>query len=317
MASHPMATKTIYSISTKDLQKARRNAERKRASVACAYCKTGKTKCSDYRPCKKCKESNMTSECVDGGLSIRQSTDILSNTASFDVNFHERTIEYRPSVHSMMHNRFSSDRECIASDFRLGQAFGINLSDSYSAGSLTSWPASGATSGYPAAGSGTLKNTVSGELSQEPKLSNRPMLGPSVFTFTGLLTNSAHTPSAHTESLPCNAPGFLQMNRSSPEPSHLLSQQMRYIGDPQLGTTPAFPPMSPICLPLVPLSAAPQTPLPSAVAALNFGYAKAASPHPTAPSIDASLLLALRATIAAPHPHRLAPSSLPLPFLHR
>jgi hypothetical protein len=44
-------------VSTKDLQKARQNAKRKRTFVACARCKRTKTKCSDYRPCNKCKKS--------------------------------------------------------------------------------------------------------------------------------------------------------------------------------------------------------------------------------------------------------------------
>ena len=44
----------MSSVSSKDIQKARRMAKRTRSSIACASCKTAKSKCSDYRPCKHC-----------------------------------------------------------------------------------------------------------------------------------------------------------------------------------------------------------------------------------------------------------------------
>ncbi len=43
-------------VSSKAIQKARRNALRTRALAACVPCKTSKMKCNDYRPCKRCKE---------------------------------------------------------------------------------------------------------------------------------------------------------------------------------------------------------------------------------------------------------------------
>ncbi len=42
-------------VSSKDIQNARRIALRTRASAACLQCKVSKTKCNDYRPCKRCK----------------------------------------------------------------------------------------------------------------------------------------------------------------------------------------------------------------------------------------------------------------------
>ena len=47
---------TSFGVSSKDLQKARRMAKRIRASVACARCKSAKSKCSDFRPCKHCSD---------------------------------------------------------------------------------------------------------------------------------------------------------------------------------------------------------------------------------------------------------------------
>jgi hypothetical protein len=64
-------------ISTKDLQKARRNAVRKRASVACARCKAGKMKCSDYRPCKKCKDSDLAGNCAVQTANSRHDTSTI------------------------------------------------------------------------------------------------------------------------------------------------------------------------------------------------------------------------------------------------
>jgi hypothetical protein len=47
------------------LQKARRMALRNRASAACLPCKTRKTRCNDYRPCKNCKTGNELCNEVD------------------------------------------------------------------------------------------------------------------------------------------------------------------------------------------------------------------------------------------------------------
>ena len=52
-------------VSTNDLQTARRNAKRKRAFAACVSCKSAKTQCSDYRPCKRCTDSRKAGDCVD------------------------------------------------------------------------------------------------------------------------------------------------------------------------------------------------------------------------------------------------------------
>ena len=54
------------SVSSRDLQKARQIAKRNRTSVACNRCKAAKTKCSEYRPCKKCSVSNAAQSCVQG-----------------------------------------------------------------------------------------------------------------------------------------------------------------------------------------------------------------------------------------------------------
>ena len=53
------------SISTDDLQKARRNAKRSRAFAACVSCKSARAQCSDYRPCKRCAGFGKGGECVD------------------------------------------------------------------------------------------------------------------------------------------------------------------------------------------------------------------------------------------------------------
>jgi hypothetical protein len=282
-------------ISTKDLQKARRNAERKRASVACARCKAGKTKCSDYRPCKKCKNSNVMRECVDGDLSIRPSTETPSNSRSSGTRVHDWCMEHRP----FMMQALSNDVH-----IRLRPAVGTNLSHPYSAGSLNPLRASGSICDYPTAGSADLKNAARyrysnepGESSQKPPHSDRPMLGPQVSTFTGLLANFVQAASTHDVLLQSDAPGFFQTHRSRPEPNQLLSQQVQYTREQHLGTTLAFPPNFHLSFPLL---AALQVFPPPAVAALHFGCTTATAP---APSIDGSLLLSLQASCATPHPH--------------
>jgi hypothetical protein len=47
-------TTSAQSVSSKAIQKARQMAKRNRSAVACVRCKVGKSKCSDYRPCKNC-----------------------------------------------------------------------------------------------------------------------------------------------------------------------------------------------------------------------------------------------------------------------
>ena len=47
----------MHSVSSKEIQKARRTAKRTRSAVACARCKASKVKCNDYRPCKQCTDS--------------------------------------------------------------------------------------------------------------------------------------------------------------------------------------------------------------------------------------------------------------------
>ena len=46
------------------LYRARRMAKRSRAAAACLPCKTSKSRCSDYRPCARCKKS-ATVVCMD------------------------------------------------------------------------------------------------------------------------------------------------------------------------------------------------------------------------------------------------------------
>ena len=52
-------------VSSDDLQKARRNAKRSRAFAACVSCKSARTQCSDYRPCKRCAGFRKRGDCVD------------------------------------------------------------------------------------------------------------------------------------------------------------------------------------------------------------------------------------------------------------
>jgi hypothetical protein len=60
------------SVSSMDIQKARRSARRKRVSIACDRCKVAKVKCSDYRPCKNCQHSGSKQLCSGKRLNVPQ-----------------------------------------------------------------------------------------------------------------------------------------------------------------------------------------------------------------------------------------------------
>jgi hypothetical protein len=299
----------LSGISTKDLLKARRNAERKRASVACIRCKAAKTKCSDYRPCKKCKYSNMAGGCVDEVFSTPHPADTRSSSALADAGEHEWCMGNGPFV---VQDRFPPDRVSTASDFHTSSAsaFGSEIPHPYSAGRLTSRPASGAGGGYQTTETAELKkarnNNEPGEASQEPTRHNLLILGSHVSTVTGLLENSVLAPSPldspPPNNLPNIPPNFHRTHCSQTEPYRLLSQQMQYTQepDPHYGTTWPFPPTSspPFALPLAALTLPPTV----ALAPLNNISTRAGQPRLATSSINASLLLALLAAGAAQAP---------------
>ena len=60
------------------LLRARRLAKRTRAEAACQLCKRSKLKCSDYRPCARCKKSGVAT-CMDLQYSAQSTPDAISN----------------------------------------------------------------------------------------------------------------------------------------------------------------------------------------------------------------------------------------------
>ena len=73
-------------VSSKQIQKARQMAKRSRTAVACVRCKAAKSKCSDYRPCKQCVNSN--SRCTEASESKS-----VSNTSILPQNGEPDKIE--------------------------------------------------------------------------------------------------------------------------------------------------------------------------------------------------------------------------------
>jgi hypothetical protein len=72
-SSGPSCSEIMHaSVSSMDIQKARRSARRKRASIACDRCKVAKVKCSDYRPCKNCQDSDSKEPCSGKRLNVPQ-----------------------------------------------------------------------------------------------------------------------------------------------------------------------------------------------------------------------------------------------------
>jgi hypothetical protein len=62
------------------LLRARRMAQRSRAAAACLPCKANKARCSDYRPCARCKKAGAESLCTD-----MQSAARFLSTAAGDI----------------------------------------------------------------------------------------------------------------------------------------------------------------------------------------------------------------------------------------
>ena len=77
-----MQQQMMAGVSTKDLQKARQIAKRKRTSVACTRCKSSKTRCSEFRPCSKCKRSGAADSCSDDGSVVRDIAEISASDPS-------------------------------------------------------------------------------------------------------------------------------------------------------------------------------------------------------------------------------------------
>ena len=79
------------------LLRARRMATRRRAGVACASCKAKKARCSDYRPCSRCKQSGQN-YCLDSEqLGLDQPFPTPNNADSFILSLSSWTNSTIPS----------------------------------------------------------------------------------------------------------------------------------------------------------------------------------------------------------------------------
>ncbi len=63
-------------VSTRDLQKARRAAQRRRLAPACNRCEVAKAKCSESRPCRRCIRIGAEASC-DTPLSVPTSSKVF------------------------------------------------------------------------------------------------------------------------------------------------------------------------------------------------------------------------------------------------
>jgi hypothetical protein len=90
----------LSTVSSEEIQKARRMAKRTRANAACSSCKSAKTRCSDFRPCKRCTDSKAP---CDGEHFKRKATAAsFPTTSNPDQKFFmEPEIILHPSSNSM------------------------------------------------------------------------------------------------------------------------------------------------------------------------------------------------------------------------
>jgi hypothetical protein len=99
--------------SSQAIQKARRSAKRVRTFVACARCKTGKTKCSDYRPCKQCSNSKGDIPCSDLHNSRRLDSvwsGLRNNSTSLNANVPHR-MHYSPDPNRGFSSIFTAHQQ--------------------------------------------------------------------------------------------------------------------------------------------------------------------------------------------------------------
>jgi hypothetical protein len=88
----PAQQQNIHSPSTALLLRLRRLAKRSRAEVACQLCKASKLRCSDYRPCARCKKVG-PELCRD----VRSSAQSTSRAVSFaSASDHIGTLKSNP-----------------------------------------------------------------------------------------------------------------------------------------------------------------------------------------------------------------------------
>jgi hypothetical protein len=85
----------MQGVSTKELIRVRRLAKRQRAAVACANCRLSKTKCTDYRPCKKCARLNVkcVNDKVNGSDFLHQISKFCSKTNNKNSNLTENAAQ--------------------------------------------------------------------------------------------------------------------------------------------------------------------------------------------------------------------------------
>jgi hypothetical protein len=87
------------------LQRARRMAQRSRAATACLPCKASKAKCSDYRPCARCKKADGLEICTDQQTTPLSTsldpTRLPTSCSRFERELHESEISDK--LHSSVH----------------------------------------------------------------------------------------------------------------------------------------------------------------------------------------------------------------------
>lgn len=89
----PISFSITTMLSSKDIQKARRMALRKRTATACKSCKSAKSKCNDFRPCARCIRNDDDKSCASSSeinpMRNAQENGSLRHiiSGSFDPNF--------------------------------------------------------------------------------------------------------------------------------------------------------------------------------------------------------------------------------------
>jgi hypothetical protein len=270
-------------------------------------CKAGKIKCSDYRPCKPCKHSIKAGTCVDEESSIHRQRDALSN----GVSIHANVCGFRVQTASLV-------APTRASPVLLSPPipiFGNEFPEPNFASRQTTYvSAQRSIREFPVAMYTARDRIESSSESHETSCSNAHLFRSLMPRLTSMHASIVQVPLRSTYSSPRSSgtADSLQPRQFDHEPNRLQTQQ--YIRSLCCGMSFArtllptasltvFSNFRPTFLLNNPLMLTEPQTFTSPVAATTV-------PVLTAPSIDASLLHALRGRLeASPCPHGLVPIS--------
>ena len=109
------------------LNRARRMAKRNRSETACQSCKIKKARCSDFQPCRRCTELNMSKECIKGSGNSSSfylpTTHALTPSPISRIDFSPPNQSYTTETNGVSSNTYSALQSTPQSSLSSESAF--------------------------------------------------------------------------------------------------------------------------------------------------------------------------------------------------